>query len=180
MLTETELEQIEDEFLAMHSLEKEKYTLSLDTGNFVNLETLDQMSGAVIQKLMYSVAANTLDIILADKTMADYCASGNTYYTIEELLTPAQLDRLEANITTLDYTDPDTLETFHFAISLNITDAPKIKKWNLYPDIDGYLMVPLGAKNIEYVKSFIDYISEYYFYSFLCIFLFLSSYILKK
>lgn len=144
--------ELQEDFEKHLGLDEEKQSLSLDDSYIIDLKNGDQVTVACQTKLMASLQADRLDLILMPEDIYENYLAAGAFAKLEDMLEPEFLEEVEENW----YPDRREGETEDAVYALKITGSGKLK--DIYGDRAVYLCVPAGASHLEEIRTFVRYL----------------------
>lgn len=93
---------LEKEFADYAGIDTENELCFIDTTLVYNLELIDEVTIATSQKIMATMAASDLDVMLADSTLFTHYANQESFIDLTTLLSADELKRLEDRLVYVD------------------------------------------------------------------------------
>ncbi len=155
--TEMDTESYMAGFDEYAQIDTKHYSTSLETNFMIDKESTDQYTMANIQKFAAMVAAQELDIIMADpQTFTDY-AQGGYVGNLNDVL-PA--DRIAAWEDRFIYYDlPDDEVDAEVPVGIRVSDVPLLVESGAYAHReDAYLGIVVNSARLDNVLAFLEYL----------------------
>lgn len=144
--------QLQDDFSAYLGLDEENQSLSLDDSYLINLKDGDQVTVACQTKLMASIQAETLDVILMPEDIYEKYLAMGAFAKLEETLGKEFLGEVQDNWC-LGRIEGETEDAVY---ALKIVGSEKLK--DIYGEREVYLAVPAGTEHLEQIRTFVKYL----------------------
>ncbi|MCI5996364.1 MAG: hypothetical protein MRZ45_10560 [Blautia sp.] len=148
----TEVLKMEKEFIGYLGLDEGKQTLAFDDSYLMNLESGDPMTVASQTKLLASIQAETLDVILMPEDIYENYMVSGAFADLEEKLGEEFLE-VYRDMICEGRSENDTQDKGY---ALRIADNVKLK--GIYGDQTVYLSATVNAGNVENIKKFVQYL----------------------
>ena len=147
-----EVRELQDAFGSFCGLDEGKESLSFDDTYLIDLENGDQITVACQTKLMASMQAETLDIVLMPEDIYENYVGSGAFMKLEEALGEELLDKTQG-LLRMDRAENDRED---WAYALKLTGNEKLK--DIYGDRDVYLAVAVSAGHMEKIEEFVKYL----------------------
>ena len=161
----------------------EKYDIVLDATLRINLEGIDPVTLSSSQKLMANIAAQNVDVIVADAAVMENHANNETFLDLRDFLSEEQFSRYQSRLYYIDqavvdeknahyndldstyvpqYPDPRTPDAMQNPIPVGIylNDASNLKNYYYYAEGDVIVGVVGNTERAEATSMFLDYILQ--------------------
>lgn len=147
--------------------DKEKEEIKLDSSIHVDLESQDQTSQMLVQKVFLNVSTSDLDVVVCDDQFMRLTRAQHCLHDMRDILTDEQMEKYEDKLVWYDNPVEEVGEDADYAgtvqaLCIDVTDCKKIKEGNMFPYLDGkaYLMVFVNTMHVDAALDFLDYLDE--------------------
>ncbi len=138
-------------------IDTKHYTTTLDANFSLSKDSTDPYTVANIQKFAAMVAAQELDIIMAEpKTFAEY-AEGGYMLNLNDVLPADKLAAWEDRFIYYDISDDEV--NGQVPVGIRVTDVPLLQESGAYSyQDDAYLGVVVNSARLDNVLAFLEYL----------------------
>jgi hypothetical protein len=144
--------ELQEDFEEYLGLDEKKQSLSLDDSYIIDLKGGDQVTVACQTKLMASLQADRLDLILMPEDVYKNYLKSGAFAKLEDKLGKEFLEEMQ-EFWCMGRREDETEDAVY---ALKIAGNDKLS--DIYGEREVYLAVPAGASRIEEIRAFVKYL----------------------
>ena len=140
---------------SFYKLDPKKQVVTLDNSYRLDLTAADQMTVASSQKLIAILQVKELDVMIAPADIIDYYTLNSFFADLSSLLTPEQIDLLEAQ-DLLYYAE--TEEKASIPVGIDLSKCERFTQTKLYTINTPILAVAVNSTNNDAILRFLTFL----------------------
>lgn len=149
-------DKLYDGFVEGREYDEKKQAYTIDPWYYISAENPSNYEQEQAEKLYVMATASELDVIICDESFFLATADIAMGHDLSLVMSEEQMERYKDLLYWYDCPD-DSFDGIE-AVGVDITDFPKIKELNMFPDTRAYFVLILASPYPENALDFLEYL----------------------